>query len=297
MFFSIAVTGLIIMVLVGLNFENKRDTNSVHDYSVFAVVSMQKFIDDTLNDFDRAFYIASYRTILSANEYITSQTDFLTEHDLLTLTVNGSVNTQIINLSASDNLNDWKKSINSIAKDFKIDFNATFNELKIYHSSPWYLDFEVNVTFNFSSQDKKTNFTFEQIRNTRVSIIGFEDPFYSYFSQGTSFSSINKSLYSFDELYGNESRIDSFALDGHYIENNDAPSFLNRIYGNFSSDKNGIERMINVEELNLEFYINSSVIDHLYWQGEIQNYLVENSSLYWLRLDQEHLDYYGLEKN
>ena len=297
MFFSIAVTGLIIMVLISLNFENKKDIDVTHDYSVLAVVSMQKFIDDTLNDFDRAFYIAIYRTILSANEYITSQQDFLSNQDLFTLTVNGTINNNIINLSASDNLNDWKKSINTIAKDFKIDFNATFNNIEAYHSSPWYLNFKINVTFNFYSQDKKTNFTFDQIRNTKISIIGFEDPFYSYYSKGTSFSNINKSQYFLDELYGNENKIDEFALKGFYIENDDAPSFLNRIYGNFSSDKNGIERMINVEELNSEFYINSSIIDHLYWQGESQNYLVKNSSLYWLRLDEQHLNYYGLEKN
>jgi len=296
MFFSIIVTSIIILILVSMNINYETDINLKNSYTLEYAKDLENFVIDTSNDFERAFYISFYRTILSANEYISQYQEFITRKDLLSLIVNGTIKNEKINLSANDNLNDWKKSILNLAENYKIDFDFEIIDFNIYQKDLWNLESSLLIVFNFTSENNKINYSFSKFFVTQINIIEFEDPFYNYFGNGRIFSTIYDSKYSFEEIFSNQTIFDEIILNKKYIANLDAPSFLNRLQGNFSSSEFGIMRIINLEDLDINMRINSSLADYIYWQGEVESYFLNNSDISWLRLDQENIDYYGLTK-
>ena len=131
-----------------------------------------------------------------------------------------------------------------------------------------------------------------QVISTFIPVGGFEDP--SHIINTRVLRKINRTIYSFDNT--------SIAnLSGHfngkyYIANPDAPSFLKRLEGDFTSDPNGIETFVDTYEIQLQGYpIKStmSVVDHIYFTDADTGSTVSGMPS-GFRIDEGHKPFYQI---
>lgn len=300
MFFSIMVFALIVLVL--FNYKITYRTNILEegksDYG--RIDSINKFIEDITKDFNRALYIAGYRAILGVNEYITREGNFVNNTAFTTAIINGTINSETINITAKDHLNDWRTAIYVLSDDFRIKSNITFLEIKEYQTDPWNIIFEATAHFEVYDELNTSIFKFNYTAVASIGILEFEDPTYNIFTNGTFIGTIKKSDYELSQLVNgtNYTRLLNAIDNVEYFSDNESPSYLNRIFGNMSANENGILSFVNIDEFDSKFVYNRSCSDHIYWTNSQPSFEVVDVTdmLSWFRLDNNNIIKLGLTK-
>lgn len=86
-------------------------------------------------------------------------------------------------------------------------------------------------------------------------------------------------------------------LDGCYVPDENGPDFLDRLENNNTDSPDGLATMIKVDELPPELTETESAIGHEYFSND-SNSLSQirgvTGEYSWFRLDEEHIDYWGL---
>ena len=230
------------------------------------ISSMENFLFELEKSLQRENYIFGFRTLFSAEDYISRTGNYVPSIDRL-------FNESFFNASISGNnsiiLNDTSfsallTSINSKASKLNVNITISNAKIKAYQQDPW--NVAITLTFNMTMTDDSNLSSWSRVENitSYVEIEGFEDPLYMVNTNSKVSYLINRSE------YYNGTKVTNLTghLQGHrYIAHTDAPSFLGRLTGSLNADPLGIESLVDLSAVDYAGLPTKqkSIVDYIYF--------------------------------
>jgi len=258
------------------------------------VTTLDGFLRDAQRDMQRAFTISTFRGILALVQSVVETGEFVDD-------VNAAFHNAVINASYGNvtyalienaTMTEWADRLGDQAALVGIDLSVTFNSFSIQMNGPWTVMGTVNATIQLTDATGAAQFRVDQISTSEVSIIGFEDPLYAPNTLGRVTNIINQTPYS---SFSAATLLDH-AMEGYYIAHDDAPDYLLRLAGNVNSSANGIESLVDVEELsdNGVLVLARTAVDYLYWYNQSVSDCQVTGMPSWFYIDSTHEAVYDI---
>jgi len=292
MFFTIVALTFVAIAILAMNIDTKYRLKEKASEIETRVNTMNKFVRDTERDLERAFYIASFRSILGMNQYISLNGTYIDDAGsaFRELAVNGTLYSTEINVTNTSHLRLWEQKVNERANSIGISINFTDFEIEIGHSDAWTISIELDTVLSLWDNTGMASWTRDMSASTTLPVEGFEDPLYTLESNGLYLQKIEKTPYTdfVDEATNDTTDLIEHAEGNYYINSTIAPSFLMRFEGNLSNSSFGIESLVYAEELiPINLYEEKSIVDHIYWSdSDPEAFRIKNTNA-WFRLDNE----------
>jgi len=290
-FFTFAAIALSVIILLSFNTYNEYRLFDKMGVIEIRINTMNNFIKDLENDMDKAIFIIGFRSLLSIEEYMMDNDDFL---DNLGTTLNGAfdeafrlgtINSVNMMLMEDNTFVDWIERIDNISNKTDMTLDFVINSVSISQSNPWIVDVTVNLDINVNDKKSTASWVIDnKDYTTKINItseIGdnhrFVDPLYLIFNDGLANNSIRQTTVpDFSSISNLQEHVDGripLGVSGsYYITNSDAPSYLNRFEEGtiFTASANGIESLVDVETvsgLGLGHPSGKTAVDHLYFDS------------------------------
>lgn len=295
-FFTITAILLLAMLIFAASLNLKNRLSEKAESIEIRVKAMDDFLKGAETDMQRGMYIAAFRAILSAEEYISVKGVYLndTQTGLNELILNGTLNGVQPELMKDSTLNDWGERLSEEAEKIDAQFNVTVNKIEFSQSEPWTIKISSNLTINLLDKRKTAKWNLNKSIETRISVIGLEDPAYTVESFGRISIKINKTQYEGNYVSGADvSNLLSHTYS-NYFANSTGPSFLMRLEGNFSNSTAGIESLIDLTKFQAQGIpvYDRSIVDYVYFSKQnTTNYRINNTPN-WFKIDEGHLNKY-----
>ena len=297
---AFTLISLVFLTLVFFSLESEKDYSLRQESSVVGsrVRATDFFIYDLERDIERGTYIAGFRSLLGLQQYITSTGRYInnTPETLQEILVYGTINGSYVSVMNETQLTVWIERIKHEAAKIAVDLEYTINDVQAYHTDPWVVGIELNVSLNISDRTGVASWDRDQLIATQINITTFEDPIYTVSTYGRVINTIQATNVT-DFTDGTDTANLLYHLDNSlYIESESAPSYLMRLSGNLSNSTYGIESLVNLKELEdmLLDPKNKTCIDYYYFSNETPADYFINHTYNWFRLDNEsgHLETY-----
>lgn len=298
-FTGVALTLLTVAMLGHLLFENisLREKSQIESVRI---TTMNSFVGDLERDMERSLYIASFRALLGANQYITDNGVFLdnTEERLEELILNGTINGSYTNMTADSYFFEWVSRVDDVADKLSVNVELTNTDIIVTQQSPWDVSITLKVNVKVEDPIQKVKWERNKTITTTISILEFEDPLYTVYSNKQIINTIRKTEYT-DFTNGDDTTNLTLHMENsYYVASDSGPSYLQRLEGDTSpaSDGMGIESLININQLTFQgMDTNKSIVDYIYW-GNINHTAYEiNNTNFMLDNQSNHLNEYEVE--
>ena len=259
--------------------------------------TLNNFIKGAEGDIYQAIYIISYRSLLSIEDYMMANDDFINNlgtnlnNAFGESFISGTINSQKMALMENNTFLNWTGKIKDEANKTGISIDFTINSVSITQSSPWMVDVSVDLTINAKDTHKTASWAISRVFTGQINITGFVDPLYLVNNDGKVNNSINKTIVS-DFGTG----LPTHLLKSYYVEHSDAPSYLMRFENNLGASPFGIESLVNSQKIMDAGLAakDRSAVDYIYFgTGSTTNCDIINFEAYeWFKLDNNHLSFY-----
>lgn len=272
-FYTLIALTIIGFFLVSFSYSIQYKEAHKFERSEARINTMNDFVNSIEKDLSRALYISSFRSLISLNNFISSNGSFLTDIDaeFYQIMVNGTIkdNPEIEVLMENQTFTNWTRKIEVIAASIGIYADVTLDSLTLSHYDPWTIQTNAIVNITLTDPDNTAEWEYQKAFSTKVSIHGMEDPMYTIYSEGKVARLVVPTNFSGWDI----ENLTAHFRNKTYIQSNSAPSFLDRMVDNIVPSPFGIETLVDSEELNdygLTIY-NYSHVDWMYWNGTITN--------------------------
>ncbi len=297
-FYTAAAVALSIVIIVTYSAYTTYRLSAKMDVTQTRIETVNFFIKDIERDLGKGIYIAGFRTLLSFNQYITTNGTFIDSVGgrFRESFVNGTINGQPLSLMKDSTFADWANKISAEADKIDIRFDYTITDVRLNQTDPWTIDLGVNVSLNIRDKRNTSYWMRERYLTSRIGITGFEDPLYAINSKGRIANTIIKSNITDFVVGGNTKNLMIHTNNSYYSAHNDSPNFLMRLEGNLGNSTFGIESLVNLDKfLQQGISIKDrSAVDYIYFGTQSTvNYRI-NSTPEWFKIDEAHLDFYQL---
>lgn len=300
---SIFLSLLIFSSLVGNNYDLREHTFVIET----RVATTNMFISGVEKDIERAAYIAGFRSLVGLVDNIISTGEYEAdvESRFEELFFNGTIDGTESLVMENNTFNHWSSEIQEEAEKINLDSDFEISNFTVLQDDPWNIRIDLDLYMvvkdiqNISSWTRKSNIT------TYISLEGFEDPSYPLETNGLAENRIRKTNLSYFVSGTDISNLLNHTYEGYYIEFSGAPSFLNRLKGNFSSSKYGIESLVDIDDLISKGISvdDKTIVDHIYFSEDDPTSYHVSGAPSWFKLDNEtnkygnytHLELYEAE--
>ena len=303
MFFSILGIILVLFLLSGLFITVNYQLSDNFDNEEKQIKIMNNIVENINTDLEKATYIILFRSLLTQLNYVTENGTYIDDlgSNFKELAFNGTLNGVEDKYMVNNTFNRWESNFKEGIKDSNLNIDLEFISFKVEQFSPWAISGIINANLNVT-HDKGYASWYKNINVTgSMSIIGFEDPVSIVESYGRIVQPIiptNTTSWDIANF--------KYAMENQeYIASERAPNYLQRLEGDFNEDENGIEYIVNPDELDdADLYTliyNRSAIDHIYWStGTVDVYRVDtisNGGYPTFRLDNETAEAYNIDND
>jgi len=261
------------------------------------VASMDYFISTVEDDIERGMYISGFRSLVGIQNFIASNGTFLTDRDqtIREIMLNGSINGDDIPVMANSSFSLWLEKIAEEAQKNQILFDYSVNDMVMNQSDPWLVQIVVSITMNVTDTQMTASWSVNRTIPTFISIIGFDDPFYDVYSNGSISNQIQRTPYTTFAYLTDTRNLTDHINNSYYKNTTLGPSYIMRLEGNFSSSPYGIESTVDLrrfQELSdlgiIPLKDDTSIIDWIYLSNEsshYKSYLINETPYNWIQLD------------
>ena len=291
-FTTLVVVIISLFLLSSLLYSNIKDRKAIRN----RVETLNSFIFSLQKDISRQLYISSYRALVAIESHITANGIFIQDSENLIkeALLNGTINSTSIGLMEGYKLKDWESRITELGDKTNIQINYSLLQVETSQEDPWNVD--VKITINISLKDKNNLAEWHNTMEikTKIEIKDFEDPLYLLNTNGLLAKKIIKTPYATFVQGADVTNLSLHLNNTYYKASSSAPSFLDRLEGKTSPNPNGIESLVNLNELQLQGIPtqDKSVIDYIYFSSSNpSSYLIQNMPS-WFKIDEAHLDFY-----
>jgi len=296
MFFTILAIALLSLFIISYStysvFQDRESTTK-------RIKTMNDFIHLVEEDLPRQLYIAGFRIIFIFEKRIFETGNYIEDLNSTfeEAFFNGTVYSLDEELMEGVDFEGIVLSLNEKAK--KINANVTLlnPKIEITQEDPW--NVKISFTGDLMIQDKGQlvlwNRTYYD--KTFISIENFEDPIYAINSGGLVTNSINRTPYQTFVTGSDVSNLISHLEGGYYKASSSAPSFLDRLEGKTTSNPYGIESLVYIPKLSSQGITpkDKTDVDYIYFSTSNPTSHKIQGMPSWFKLDDEHLDDYGVE--
>jgi hypothetical protein len=293
MFFTISTILLVSLLLATMSIPIKNTSAKKR------ITTMNNLIQDIETDITRASSIIGKRAIISLTNEIINNFEYSenVEEDIKELMLYSTLNNITSSHMEDTNINNWIEKMQQNANKINLDLDMEIIEIETRQSNPWNIDLSISYHLTLKDKNNIAEFNYEDNIKTKVSIIGLEDPIYSMNTNGKISNIIVESLYSdFTENNNTDNLIDH-TINQHYISSTLAPSYLDRLEGKADANINGIESLINIQNLidNKVNIKSKTIVDYLYFSSTSTTDYRIIGTPNWFRIDESHLNTYDCE--
>lgn len=255
------------------------------------IETMNSFLFSIEKDMPRQIYISGFRIIFLIEGRIAETGNYVPDVNAIIQEsfFNGTLYGQPQDLMIGVTFKEIELKIREKAN--KINTNITLSKpiLEIEQEDPWNVKLTLTTKFLMEDLNGLALWNKTEVTIAYIPIENFEDPLYLVTTNGAFSNKLSKA----NDL------VDYFNLDSSstkYINNTDAPSFINRLQGSNEADENGIESLINLVRLSnagVDAKEGVSIVDHLYFSPNTPAGCHVQGRESWFLLDAEHLNTYG----
>lgn len=298
MFTTIGIA-LALVILFSYNIYNRERLADNMDVIGTRISTMNSFINDMENNIGNVIFVVGFRSLLSLEDYLMINNDFLTNlgTDIDTafseVFQNGTVNSQEMSLMINNTFTNWTTKIESEANKTDIALNITINSVSISQSDPWSVDIFVNVDIDIDDKKNTASWNIDNmVYSKNMNITGFVDPLYLVNTDGR----INNTITRSSSFPGS---LSSHYSNHHYIAHTDAPDYLNRFDNDLTASSNGIESLADsaaISALGLGWPAAKTAVDYIYFDTSSSTTDCEITDITEVWLDtsgDDHQTFYG----
>lgn len=259
------------------------------------VKTMDSFVASSEEDLERKLYISGFRIIFLAEDSIMKSGNYIENFSLFfqESIMNGSSNNTEILFGAT--LPEIVESIDENGRKMNIDIKLSDIQISVGQEDPWNVVIMMNYTLNVTDEANLASWNKREYIKSYVPIKGFEDPVFLLKTSGKISRKFNQTI--FEGNYVSESDVSnliSHMENGYYSANPIAPSFINRLEGRFEANENGIESLVDLDEVSKQGLSvkEKSVVDYIYFssQNPISYNVLKMPS--WFKIDEQHKNKY-----
>jgi len=297
MFFTVLVMAILLLFLVSYSFSSIiKDRRPIER----RIATMNDFVFSVEKDIPRLLYISGFRSILLIEKNIVETGSYSANlnQSINELFYNGSLNGNPEELMKGANFSAIQNFLSEEASKINADVQLSNPVLKVTQDDPWNIKY--SLTVNLLVVDK-ANLSLWNRTSTFVSYVpikSFEDPIYVVGTANSVVNKINLTSYS-PFVDGNDvSNLSKHLANSSYIASSLAPSFLQRLEGDFSPSQNGIESLVYLPKLSAQGITikNKCVVDYIYFSSQDPSPLYAVTGMQsWFKLDNAHRSIYGVE--
>ena len=264
------------------------------------IETMNNFLFAINEDLERQLFASGFRVILLLEQEITETGTYVSDlnatfNEVFFLgTVYGESNDDIELLMTGAKFQDILDSMQSKADKLNIEINMTNPLIKVYQEDPWNIKF--SLTTDFTMRDKGNLALWNETKtiSALIPITNFQDPFYTIGTNGVILKKIQKSPYT---NLTNPNDLLDHAIKSYYINSIDAPSFVNKLQGNYTADPYGVESLVNIQNFSSQGITvkDKSIVDHVYFSASSPANCQISGMPSWFKLDNVHQKFYSAE--
>ena len=305
-FYTTAAIALTIVIIITYSAYSSYRLSDKMEVIATRIETVNFFIKDVERDLNNGIYIAGFRSLLSLNQFIANNGTFLDNvNDRFKESfLNGTIKQQPLSLMKDSTFTDWANKISVEANKVDIKFNFIINDVKLNQTDPWNVDIGLNISLDIRDKRNTSYWIRERHLTQRISIIGFEDPFYVVYSRGRVTSTITQTNFTQFVVNGKADNLIKHMNNSYYLAHDDAPNFLMRLQGDMGNSSFGIESLVNLEEFQKQGLAikDRSAVDYIYFGTKTTTNFRVNNTPEWFKIDGslpapgpskgEHLDAY-----
>jgi len=296
MFFTILAIALLSLFFVSYTiYTNVNDREPINK----RIDTMNNFIFSLEEDLPRKLYASGFRIIFLFEEKIVENGTYIMDinQTFEEAFFNGTIYSEQQELMNGVRYQDIIDSINDKSNSFNVEVNLSNPKISISQEDPWNIKITLTVDLyikdlgDLVSWNKTSNIT------TLIPIENFDDPLYIINTNGLIAQKVNKTIY---EPFVDGSDVTNLTLhlnNGRYINSTSAPSFLNRLEGNITSNQYGVESLVYLPDLASQGITikDKSIVDYIYFSDNDPSSNKVQSMPSWFKLDTSHHQIYGVE--
>lgn len=295
---------IVVMIFVFLAYKEYGYTER-QEVAETRIRTIDGFIKDIDSDSDRSIYISGFRALIAVEDFVAQSGAYLnnTEEVFRLAFYNGTVNGTTVEILENSSYLDYLDKLKVIAGQIGLDIDMNVTDITLYHDSPWSVKVIATTRINITDQKGLAAWDFTRDYNTSVSLINIRDPVYSVATYGRVPNTIRITNIT-DFVNSTDNNTDNLMRhinNSYYATNTEAPSFLMRMKGNFSSSPYGIESIVNIDEMKLQdanYSSSKSIVDYILFSN-ISGYEelacnVDNMPN-WFKIDLNHTSKYEVD--
>lgn len=294
-FFSILV--VLIVSLTFLSFELYSYLNE-KDVIESRVSTMESFLNSVEENLERQMYITGFRILFLASGQITSTGEYISVDSFFDEAFfNGTIASEENDFLLGVRYVDLLESLNEKASKLNVNITLSNTVINVSQDNPWSVKFSMISDFVMEDKEGLAKWERKQEIFSYIPVKGLEDPVYTVNSYSKVSRKINKTVYEGNYVSGEDvGNLSKHVLGHYYTFNSNAPSYLKRLEGDLSSDSNGIESFVDVDEFFLQGIPvkTKSCVDYIYFSDNNPVSNVVSGMPSWFRIDEASKDKYGL---
>ena len=253
---------------------------------------MDSFLNSVEKNLERQMYISGYRIIFLAENKITTSGNYINVNNFFNEAFfNGTINGVSDDILIGATYNDLNNSLNQKAKKINVEVKLKNSFINISQDDPWNVKFTLVSDFIMQDKENIAKWEKQQIISAFIPVTEFEDPVYVVNTYAKISRKIKTTPYEGNYVNGGDfTNLIEHVSNGYYSANADAPSFLKRLEGSFSSDENGIESFVYIPEISAQgiSVSDKSLIDHIYFSSNNPSYSAVSGMPAWFKIDDAH---------
>jgi hypothetical protein len=264
---SLVLAVIVLVFLTGIEPTYQDDTDLVRS----RVLAMDDFVTNLENDINRATYIASFRALLSLEDVVASQGQFLndTEMYFVEAFVNGTIQGSPAVLMNASTFSDYLLSVNDLGSDLGFFIDLQVRNVSLSHSDPWHIAVAIDLDIYLEDALNVATWNTTERFITQVPIYDLRDPLYSSFTNNRVLNTIRPyPAIPLVNASNDTAQLVAFLNDSYYVASEFAPTFLQRFENNMTPSPNGIESVVNIAEISAQeiaVYPSRVKIDFMYF--------------------------------
>lgn len=287
MFFTLLAIVIISIFITSFIFVSEYEQRKAVSKRVETLNSFVLAVED---DLSRELYASGYRIIFVFESKIFETGDSIDNFDtrVNSLFFSGTYDGAEEKLMRDATFNDIKDNLNEIAN--KVNANVSFSDVSIGLSQDDSWNVKVTLIADLIIEDDSGLTSWNvpgKVVEVYVPIKNFDDPLY-FVEGGVSNKMIQAVSTNFDEI----NVLRAHAENSYYIASAFGPSFLDRLQGNLNPNANGVESLVNLQEL-ASAKPGVSVVDYTFFSNSPVGGCAVAGMQSWFRLDDGHFATYG----
>jgi len=272
-FFTILVIVILSLFLISYTFFSLAEQRRLIQKRI---ETMNSFLFSVEENLERQLFISGFRIIFlfekhilegrgqGTNGYI-ADVNASFQEAFYNGTIEGYTDEEIQLLMNGVTFSNITDAINKKALKINVEINLLNPVVEITQEDPW--NVKITLTINLAMQDLAglASWNRTQVIVAYIPIQGFEDPIYPLETNDITITNvINRTPY---ETFSSASEFLDHEANTYYLNNSDAPSFLDRLEGNIAASSSccGIESLV-VTKLG-SIIQGRSIVDHKYFLG------------------------------